>query len=239
MAALSRTAKAIGSPPRDDSAGHDVSRRGQFKLPVPVHSTACGKGKREVQEPSARVGRATMSIGSSKPLPSHHSFVRPPRSHSSVPAALSKTPARAAPRQGWRVSATARLVLDGRESDGMLMRHGATQVANATPQSPRGHSHQTPFPCSPIRAEMQSAAGVPACWRSSTESIDRLVIASAGVGRPSYPVRGRSRKISGVRFRAASGKGHQTNVRSKPDRREAVEPFSPLDEMADVHSVDW
>jgi pimeloyl-ACP methyl ester carboxylesterase len=151
MAALSRTAKAIGSPPRDDSAGHDVSRRGQFKLPVPVHSTACGKGKREVQEPSARVGRATMSIGSSKPLPSHHSFVRPPRSHSSVPAALSKTPARAAPRQGWRVSATARLVLDGRESDGMLMRHGATQVANATPQSPRGHSHQTPFPCSPAR----------------------------------------------------------------------------------------
>jgi hypothetical protein len=164
MAALSRTAKAIGSPPRDDSAGHDVSRRGQFKLPVPVHSTACGKGKREVQEPSARVGRATMSIGSSKPLPSHHSFVRPPRSHSSVPAALSKTPARAAPRQGWRVSATARLVLDGRESDGMLMRHGATQVANATPQSPRGHSHQTPFPCS--RLNVRTRAGWPREHRS-------------------------------------------------------------------------
>ena len=148
MAALSRTAKAIGSPPRDDSAGRDVSRRGQFPLPVPVHSTADRKAEPEVQEPSARVDRATMSIGSSKPLPSLHSFVRPPRSHSSVPAALSKTPARAAPCQGWRVSATARLVLDGRENDGMLMRHGATQVANATPQSPRGHSHQTPFACS-------------------------------------------------------------------------------------------
>src|SRR5215475_9652081 len=45
-------------------------------------------------------------------------FCSAPRSHSFVPAALSTAPARAAFSQGWRFSATARLVLDGREHDG-------------------------------------------------------------------------------------------------------------------------
>src|SRR5215472_14939437 len=39
--------------------------------------------------------------------------------------------------QGWRISATARLVLDAREHDGMLTRHRARYIATAAHQLPR------------------------------------------------------------------------------------------------------
>src|SRR5262245_66156781 len=53
-------------------------------------------------------------------------------------------------RQGWRTCATARLVLDAREHDGMLTRHWARHIATTARQLPRWHQHQIPSACSTL-----------------------------------------------------------------------------------------
>src|SRR5262249_42753859 len=122
------------------------SHRRYFPLPLPIHSTACGKREREVDElHSPQTARQT----SRAPYSSFpHSFVRPPAEPIPSSRPLFKHAGARSGRQGWRVSATVRLVLDGREHDGMLMRHGARQVATAAPQSPRWYSPQKLSACS-------------------------------------------------------------------------------------------
>src|SRR5215831_11298885 len=148
------------------------SHRRYFPLPLPIHSTACGKREREVDElHSPQTARQT----SRAPYSSFpHSFVRPPAEPIPSSRPLFKHAGARSGRQGWRVSATVRLVLDGREHDGMLMRHGARQVATAAPQSPRWYSPQKLSACS-LAHMHPTVVGLPC----------RLVLM---VAPPGYPV---------------------------------------------------
>jgi len=123
-------------------------------------STSLSRWTSHFRFPSA-LQRAGTGTGEPRPVPvrRHRSgriflfFVPillfgPQRSHSLAPAAQMTQPGARSGRQGWRTCATARLVLDAREHDGMLTRHWARHIATTARQLPRWHQHQIPSACS-------------------------------------------------------------------------------------------
>jgi len=153
------TASAAAATGARDQASHRGGTS-HFRFPSALQCAGTGTGK--PPRPETTISHSSCS---SRP----NSLVRPRRSHSLVPAARMRAPARAAARQGWRISATARLVLDARQHDGMLTRHWARHIATAARQLPRWHQHQTPSACSGpatllVEGRSRRACGPRICW---------------------------------------------------------------------------
>src|SRR5262249_36576094 len=136
--AIAKSRELSGSddaePQRDVSKKTNISSQGKLLFPLPVHSTTFRKSGKRLSCAALHRWRGN-AARPSPPLFLHHFFVRPPPAAILSSRPLVSIAGAHSGGQGWRVSATVRLVLDGREHDGMLMRHGARQSAMAIPQS--------------------------------------------------------------------------------------------------------